>query len=403
MRWPAEWRDARALDLVRGTPFGCLLIPNTDDFRDVIQRARDNGLTVADPKDPPPDVEVAKGEWPGIRAGQGGDASSGPTGAPWIDSNGWLIRLTRIQKPNTQVWLQAEPPKPNEVKPVAQHMVAVADSAAHGGRWVITLDSGMATALAAGKPEFVTQWKRLCRTAEFFRAHDDWRSWPVRANVGVVSSFSGDNEFFSKEVLNLTARTNVSYRIFQKDELRPDALQGLVAVIYPDSDAPSPELRKVLLEYVAGGGLLICGPKWGMAPGAHSAEQEHPRYTILRFGKGRIARAQKDPDDPYQVAQDAQILVSHRHDLVRFFNGFALGAYFTSSPDGKRALVHVVNYAGSANFDALTARIAGRFSSARLWTFEAQEPKALKTVAQKDALEVHLPWIPVYGALELEI
>src|ERR1035438_9062822 len=41
--------------------------------------------------------------------------------------------------------------------------------------------------------------------------HGEWSAWPVDAVLSVVSSFSGDNEFFSHELLNLMARTNISY------------------------------------------------------------------------------------------------------------------------------------------------------------------------------------------------
>jgi hypothetical protein len=71
-----------------------------------------------------------KGEWPSIRMAQGqGYATGGPTGAP---SNGWLVRLTRTQKPSSTVWVAADPPKSNEIVPLSRHLVAVADGAAHG-------------------------------------------------------------------------------------------------------------------------------------------------------------------------------------------------------------------------------------------------------------------------------
>ena len=402
MRWPAEWRDASALDLLTGTPFGCLLFPSTGGFQDVIGAARRAGFTVCDSKSPLPTVQMVKGEWPGIRmAPGGGDASSGPTGAPWIDSNGWLVRLTRVRKPGRTVWVYADVPKSNEIVAPSRHLVAVADGAAHGGRWVVTPDKGMAEGLAARKPEVVDAWKNLADAVRFFQAHRDWDAWPVRATLAVISNFSGDNEFFSQEVLNLTARTNVSYGILEKDKLRPEMLRGLRAVVYPDSDPPSAELRRMLLTFVEAGGLLIAGPKWGKVAGAPATGEPHPRYAILRFGKGRVALAHQDPNDPYEAAQDAQVLLSHRYDLVRLFNGDGLGASFTVSPEGKRALVHVINYAGSAGDDPVTARVTGRHRAAKLWSLDGGETR-LKMVAKEDAIEIHLPPVAVYGGIELE-
>lgn len=403
MRWPAEWRDAGALDLLNGTPVGILLFPSTEGYEQVIERARQLHLTVGDIGHPPPGVEAVKGEWPGIRMSPGqGDASSGPTGAPWIDSNGWLVRLTRVRKPNSTVWLAADPPKSNLIVPLSRHLVALADTAAHGGRWVVTLDKGMADGLAARTPGAVRGWRRLMDAMAFFHLHEEWGAWPADAVLAVVSDFSGDNEFFSHELLNLTARTNVSYRILLKDSLQPEALAGLRAAVYPDAGPPPADVRRMLMDFAARGGLLIAGPKWGGAPGTPAAGEPHPRYQMKPFGRGRMAVAHQQPEDPYEMAQDVQILLSHRHDLVRFFNGFLLGAYATVSPDGRRRLEHIVNYGGGPGYDPATARIAGRFRAAKLWSCERAEARPLPMLPQGDAVEVHLPRLDVYGGIELE-
>jgi len=411
MRWPPEWRDAGALDLLKGTPIGFLLLPSTDGYQKVIERARALDITICDINHPPPGVEMVKGEWPGIRMTPGqGDASSGPTGAPWIDSNGWLVRLTRARQPGGTVWVAADPPKSNEIVPLSRHLVAVADSAAHGGSWVVTLDKDMAEGLAARKPGSMNGWEKLSGAIAFFQAHSEWSAWPVDAVLSVVSSFSGDNEFFSHELLNLMARTNISYGIVETGRFGPEALGGLRAVVYPDTQPPPAEVRQALLGFVERGGLLIAGPKWGTMPGAAatapsaiSGQAGGLSYGMRPFGKGRIAMARQQPEDPYEMARDAQILLSHRYDLVRLFNGALLGAYSTVSPDRKHRLAHIVNYGGSADpDDPATARIAGRFRSAKLWSFESAQAQRLEVVAQKEAIEVPLPGLAVYGGVELE-
>ena len=403
-----EWRDAGALDLLKGTPLDCVLLPSSDGYQNVRERARQLDIAVCDGDHPPAGVEMVKGEWPGIRMTPGqGDAASGPTGAPWIDSNGWLVRLTRARKASGMVWVAADPPKTSEIVPLSRHLVAVADGAAHGGRWVVTLDKDLADGLAGRKPSAVDGWKKLMGAVAFFGAHSEWSAWPVDAVLSVVSSFAGDNEFFSRELLNLMARTNISYGIVEIAGFRPEALAGLRAALYPDVHPPAAVVRQALLSFVERGGLLIAGPKWGDAPGypADKAGQAGglSHYEIRRFGKGRIAMARKQPEDPYEMAQDAQILLSHRYDLVRFFNGFLLGGYSTVSPDGKRRLTHIVNYGGGADpDDPATAHIAGRFRSAKLWSFESPQAQRLEMVAQKEAVEVHLPRLDVYGGVELE-
>jgi len=281
------------------------------------------------------------------------------------------------------------------------------DGAVHGGRWVVTLDKDLADGLAARKPGSLDGWKKLMGAIAFFEAHNEWSGWPVDAVLSVVSSFSGDNEFFSRELLNLMARTNISYGIVETAGFRAEALAGLRAALYPDAQPPAAEVRQALVSFVERGGLLIAGPKWGTAIGypADTAGQAGglSHYELRRLGKGRIAIAHKQPDDPYEMAQDAQILLSHRYDLVRFFNGFLLGAYSTVSPDGKRRLTHIVNYGGGADpEDPATARIAGRFRSAKLWSLESAQARRLEMVAQMEGIEVHLPGLAVYGGVELE-
>lgn len=391
------------LGLVKDTPLGVLVFPATAGFEGVMARARELGLVCAGLSRPPDGVEMVKGEWPGIRMTPGeGDASSGPTGAPWIDSNGWLVRLTRLQKPGKTVWLAADPPKDNEVLPLARHLIAIADAAAHGGRWVVTLDKSLADGLAARAPKAVSGWQRMTAAMRFFDAHAEWGNWTADAELAVVSSFAGGDEFFSHELLNLTARTNVPYSIVTKTGLRPESLRGLHAAIYPDTEPPSAAVRQILLDFVERGGLLITGPKWGAAPGTPVSGEPYLRYQIRGFGKGRIAMANQQPDDPYEVAQDAQILVSHRYDQVRLFNSFVLGAYATVSPDGKRRLEHLINYGGGEHDDPATAWIAGRARTAKLWSLANQQAQPLELIPRRDGMEVHLPRLEVYGGLELE-
>ncbi len=405
LRWPESWRDPGTLELLKGTPIGFVLLPAAG-FEQVAERAGRLQIAICDASHPPAGVEMVKGEWPGIRMTPGqDDASAGPTGAAWIDSNGWLVRLTRAQKTGNAVWVTADPPKSNEVVPLSRHLVAAADAAAHGGRWVLTLDKDRAEALAARKPEAIDGWRKLMGLIGFFQAHEEWATWPVDAVLGVVSTFSGDNEFFSHELLNLTARTNVSYSVIVAGGLRPEAIGGLRGVAYPDA-GPAPEgVAQMFLDFVERGGLLIAGPQWrktaGETTGAPAGET-HPRYQISRFGKGRIASAHKQPDDPYEMAQDLQILVSHRYDRMRLFNGFLLGSYITASPGGRRRLAHVINYSGSADDDPATARIAGQFRSAKLWTPEKPEAKRLQIAVQGEGVELHLPRFDAYGGIELE-
>ncbi|HMC60909.1 MAG TPA: hypothetical protein VKJ01_17085 [Candidatus Solibacter sp.] len=408
MRWPSGWKDAARLGLLKGTAIDYLIVDKGDELEAVRVGARQQGLQVAEAGSDVAGVTTIKGEWPGVKMSRGGpgEAMGGPTGVPWVDSNGWAVRLAAMRHPESAVWVDA-PPSGNLRITANAYMVAMADSAAHGGRWVIALDTNLADGLAAGKPEAAEIWKRIAATAGFFASHKGCNGYQSAAVAGVISDFAGANEFLSQEMLNLLSRAGLHYRILRKDALRgvsePGALAGLKAVVYADAEAPTPELRKQVSAFVQAGGMLITVPAWGAVEGAAKPSErlsEHPRFSIHGLGKGSIAMAHSAPDDPYEMANDAMVLISHRYDLVRFWNGGATGSYYAVSPDGKQAVAHLFFYADRGP-DSAAVRIAGPYRSVRICTVDRPEVKAAHVELQKDAVEVHLPQVPQYVALEL--
>ena len=321
----------------------------------------------------PPGITVLKGEWPGVRVSEGG-SSAGPTGVPWVDSNGWQVRLARVREPEKEIWIDTPIPKERRVMTAVGYLLAIVDVALYGGTWIINLDS---------KPDPDT-WARMMAAIRFFAAHRQWSYYHAQAVVGIESS--------GEELMNLTARQNQPYRILTGNE----SWQGLKAILYPAAEAPS-GIRGKLLAFAQTGGLVITDGTWAAAEGTPA--EPHPRYTIRNVGKGRIASG--DLSDPYQAAADAQILLSHRHDLVRFWNGGSLGSYLTAAPSGKGGLLQIVNYSGRPGADPVSVRIAGPYREARIQQLEDNAPKPLRAVLQKEAIELHLPAIPVYAAIEL--
>jgi hypothetical protein len=282
------------------------------------------------------------------------------------------------------------------------YVVAVADAAAHGGRWIISLDGQLAAGLSEQSREALETWQKITAAAGFFAARKAWSNYRPEAVIGIVSDFSGRNEFLSGEILNLVARTNQQYRIIVKGEAAKYSFNSLKAVLYHDEDPPSPELRKRVLDFVRAGGMLITGPGWGQLPGVPDRRGDHPRYTLRVFGKGRVAAGKPGFDDPYLMANDSVVLISRRHELVRFWNGGAVGAHFTMNPDRKRALVQMLFYAFQFQDNRPTVRIAGRYRKASLWTFDQPAPRDLEMEVQDDAVELHLPPMAQYAAAELE-
>jgi hypothetical protein len=352
-------------------------------------------------------VTIVDGTWPGVEIAKAGAVTAGPTGAPWVDSNGWTVRLAAALHPHSAIWVDAVPPKEPHPRPQS-YVATVADTAARGGRWIISLDDQLASAIAAKEANALECWRSIIRATDFFTAHDAWLTYVPGAVIGVISDYSGDNEFLSHELLNLLDRTNEQYRIIPKAALPVD-LRGLKAVIYPDADPPAPELRKRILEFVESGGLLITGAQWGQVPGTPTQDTGHQRYAFRAYGKGRVALAKADFDDAYILANDSVLLVSHQHDLVRFWNGGSVGSFLTVAPDRRRVLVQMLFYSERGNLqrggmgDVVTVSVAGRFRSARIRTLDQADARPAEMELQKNTVEVHFPALAPYAAIELDV
>ena len=396
MRWPRGWPYPSALALLEGTGINYLLVKKSSGFEKV------EGVEVGEAA--PSGAVMVPGVWPGIRIspGNGAALSSGPTGVPWVDSNGWIARLAARQHPGAAIWIDAPPKGPRLF--ARSYQTAIADAAARGGQWILALDDELAAGIAARRPAAIDIWKEIGAATNFFAAHRAWAGYQPEAVIGVVSDFSGDNE-----ILNLLDRSNEQYRIILKNGAAAASFRGLRAVLYPDAAAPSPALRRDILAFVENGGLLIASPEWGAA-GRPALGVDHPRFILRTLGKGRVAIAREAMDDAYLVANDAVVLVSHRHDLVRFWNGGAVGSYLTMSPDRRHALLQMLFYSErggnlqrGAQGDAITVQVAGRFRAAKLWTLDQSAPRDVEMAPVRDGTELHLPDVSGYNAVELTI
>jgi hypothetical protein len=404
MRWPDAWKDPATLALLKGTAIDHLLIGAGPELSAVRSRAAEDGFRVSQPGAPPAGVEIVKGQWPGVkveRRGDGGGVAAGPTGNPWVDSNGWAIRLAAALQPGSPVWVDAPPPG-NAIVTAASYLIAIADSAAYGGRWIISLDNRLSVSLAAGQSDALAAWKRLTAAAGFFAAHQAWPAYVPMAVVGVVSDFTGGNEFFSRELLNLLARAGQHCRILPKDGITDTSFLSLRAAIYADAEPPAPALRQQILAFVAAGGMLITVPQWGEPPGTPIRNDGNPRYSLRALGKGKVAVAVAGPDDPYLWANESVVMVSHRYDLVRFWNSGAAGSFCTVAPDGRQVVVHLLFYANRGP-DSAAVRIAGRYRAVRAYTVGHPAAAKVEWAPQTGAVEIHLPPVPQYVALELDI
>ena len=221
----------------------------------------------------PTGVSLVKGVWPGIqltRSGKEGEADSGPTGEPWVDSNGWRILLEMAMKPQA-VWVDAAPPA--EGVPVNAYLIAMADAATYQGRWILTLAPGFAAEIARASPMPSTPGKANKPNVTFFLRPEALDPRLTDGASRCHLRFLGRERIVTRQkLLNMLARANQQYRVISKRSVLGVALSGLKAIVYVDIEAPTAAVRTQMLNFVEAGGLLVTRPEWQPLPGDGAVE-----------------------------------------------------------------------------------------------------------------------------------
>ena len=351
-----------------------------------------------------PVLAVTDNVWPGVSM-PGGGGAAGPTSVPWLDSNGWFLQMARART-EAAVWLMFDPPAKGRVIPAQNYPTAVCDCEVAGGRWVVSFDDALRAGLADGNASARETLKQVGATAAYFEKHAAWKSYRSLGVVGVISDFTGENLDLSGEILNLMSRRSLLFRVVWKSKAMAQPFTGLKALVYADKAAPSAELRRKMMTFAEQGGLLITGPKWG-PEGKPAPLDFNTQFEVRSLGKGRLAVARQELADAYQVAVDAQFLVSYGNDLVKLYNSSSSGCTrFTGSPDGKKALLQVLSYAGGGGrySGQRTVWIRDRYRATRLLTVDG-EPVPLQPAPSEEffGMEYQLaPTVPGYFAMEFE-
>jgi hypothetical protein len=177
--------------------------------------------------------------------------------------------------------------------------------------------------------------------------------------------------------------------------------------MYADKEAPEAPLRKKMMAFAEQGGLLIAGPKWG-PEGAPADPGFDSQFTVRTYGKGRLAVAKDELTDAFQVATDAQLLVSHANDLVKVYNAASVGCTLVmGSPDTKRELVQVLAFATGWSSGARTVWVSRKYrGAARLWSIGSAQPTPIGPAPADEyfGVECRIPsGVPGYFALEFEV
>jgi hypothetical protein len=318
----------------------------------------------------------------GIRAGASAE--------PWIESNIWLVESLRPGNEWRPVWVNQEPNPSSE----GDYIRCVADGAVGGGRWIVALDDDLRARLFRKDAGALGTWRRMAAYLQFAEDHAEWRMFAPYGNLGIIIDPASKNPDVAEEYLNLITRRHVPYRLIQRAELSAQTLASFQAVLAADL-APATQAERTLLnDFAEKGGLVVTGPSWGGAP------KDDP-YAEVPLGKGRVAVYKDAPPDAESVSKDLQDLLPPEVIGLRVFNVPTAITSASTSGDGGRVLIQLLNYAGRP-IERTTVRFKGVFKRARLYTPEHAPIDLTPAKTANGMTELLIPEVAAWGAVLLD-
>ncbi|MGA3182031.1 MAG: hypothetical protein ABSF38_16955 [Verrucomicrobiota bacterium] len=354
-----------------------------------------------------PVLGVSDGLWPGVP--QEKTPTGGPTNLPWVDSNGALLAMAQALAPDKPVWIFVDPPLQAKLT-VENYLLTVADTAAYGGRWVISLDDQMRAGLAAKTAQAAAAWKKVTDLLAFFEQNKAAGTYQRMGRLAVMSNFSEPDRVFGEDALNMLPRLREPFRVISRTQPLAASFDGLQGILYVDQEPPDSKLRQKLIAFVKAGGTLFVPSKWPDPEGSQiqlSSAEAYLLFNVRALGKGRLAVAREDKPDSYFTCMDVQNILSHRGDPARLYNGASMNYFYQASAQGGQGVIHVLNYSRRPGSDNALIYLKTPYRSARFVSPEIPSPVALQWAPQTSpyeggGAELSLPRFSVYGAVQME-
>jgi hypothetical protein len=346
-------------------------------------------------------LSISDGIWPGIP--QDVNQAGGPTNLPWVDSNGAVLRIARAMAPGKGVWIEFDPPQQATALTADAYMLAVADPASYGARWVVSLDDGLRADLTAKKQPALDTWKKIAGMMAFFQEHKEASTYEAMGPLAVISNFAGDDWQRGEEAINLLPRIRQPFRVIARSRAAGASFDGLQAIYYLDPEAPSAALREKLIAFAKDGGILFVPSKWPNPEGPPAKAEPYLLFNVHTLGKGRLAVCKEEQPDVYDSVADIQNIISHRNDQLRLYNAPSMNFFYQTSAQGGKGVIQLLNYSRRPASDGPLFYVKQPHRLARLVSPELASPTELHWDPQEaGGSELSLPKISVYGAVELE-
>ena len=403
---PARWfsSDPASLDLVKNTPVNCLLLEQADWKPAFITAARDQGVAVlglvraADLRDDlseraaalkltgvalegepdekfmrlrsaladsglavvnitprtrmefggdSPIVATWQGVWPGINPAEDGSAKAAPSGAPWIDTNAGFLRFAAALHKG-EIWMGNTPPE-GKMYPPARYIQALADAAICGARWILALDSSFQKALLARDAQALKGWQAVAAHLRYYEENKEWLRMPPYGHLALVQD-KESGALLSGSILDMIAVKHTPVRPVPIRMLSDDRVAGSTMAVSVDPSALNPTQTEVLRRFTRGGGTLLTAP---------------PGWKFPPQRDNQIVLDKEDVQKLDQIWKEVNSLTGRRNLGVRLFNVSSMLSTLYGASDGKRLVLHLVNYSDYP-VENVTAIVLGKYAKATL-------------------------------------
>jgi len=212
--------------------------------------------------------------------GQGG----GPTNLPWVDSNGAVPSHrpgARADKACGSTSIRRA-----GILTAEAYMLAVADPASYGARWVISLDDKLRADLTANKQPAMDTWKKVAGMLAFFEQNQQARSYEAAGLLAVISNFAGSDWDSPVRRPSLVSRLRQSFRVIARSRAAGPPSPGCSRLLRR-SRAPDADLRRKLVAFAKAWRHPFRAFQLAESGGPARAGRTILLFSLRALGKGR--------------------------------------------------------------------------------------------------------------------
>ncbi len=330
-----------------------------------------------------PIVGTFQGVWPGVQAQDDhGSAKSGPSGAPWINTNTGFLRFARAST-KSAIWIANPPPEKTAVS-LAQYLHAIGDAGMTGTRWVVSLDEDFNRRVLAREAGALQNWRQIGSHLKYYEDHKDWRSMRAHSQLALVEDVD-TGALLSGGVLDMIAVKHTPVRPIPYGKITAAAMEGAKMAVDVNPAALSPGQRDVLKAFTRSGGTMLTGP---------------PGWKFDTLRKDDITLGKDDLSRLDEIWKELNSLTGRTNLGARLFNVSSMLSNLLEAPDQKQLVLQLVNYTDFP-VENITAHVLGSFHKARLFR-PNEAPRTLETYAVEDGTGIDIDKIGALATLILE-